>query len=204
MTSLERKAGGLMLYARLIADQLEATSDKIDFLRASALPAGLDEIYAENFRRVFVDDAAWRDALPLVELMCAAAEPLTVDAASNALGWDRARCKEICDGVSLLFPLREGDVIGVLHKTVTDWLMGEAPFDKRCSEDAFFVAQDAARTGGWRGHVLGRFVLEFWIRSRTRATPPPMLHWLRSSRATVAWRRMLCDALVLVSHEAVK
>jgi hypothetical protein len=46
--------------------------------------------------------------------------------------------------VSLLFPLREGDVIGVLHKTVTDWLTGEAPFDKRSSEDAFFVARDAA------------------------------------------------------------
>ena len=76
--------------------------------------------------------------------MRAAAEPLTVDAASNALGWDRARCKNVCDGVSLLFPLREGDVIGVLHKTVTDWLTGEAPFDKRSSEDAFFVARDAA------------------------------------------------------------
>ena len=46
--------------------------------------------------------------------------------------------------VSLLFPLREGDVIGVLHKTVTDWLTGEEPFDKRSSEDAFFVARDAA------------------------------------------------------------
>ena len=113
VTSLERKAGGLMLYARLIADQLEATSDKINFASVGALPAGLDEIYAENFRRVFVDDGAWRDALPLVELVCAAAEPLTVDAASGALGWDRARCKKVCDGVSLLFPLREGEVIGV-------------------------------------------------------------------------------------------
>jgi len=91
VTSLERKAGGLMLYARLIADQLEATSGKIDFARVGALPAGLDEIYAENFRRVF-SDGAWDDALPLVELICAAAEPLAVDAASGALGWDRARC----------------------------------------------------------------------------------------------------------------
>ena len=32
----------------------------------------------------------------------------------------------------------------MLHKTVTDWLTGEAPFDKRSSEDAFFVARDAA------------------------------------------------------------
>ena len=144
VTSLERKAGGLMLYARLIAEQLATTSGKIDFASVGALPAGLDEIYAENFRRVFVDDGAWGDALPLIELICAAAEPLTIDAASGALGWDRARCERLCAEVSLLFPLREGEVIGVLHKTVTDWLTGEAPFDKRSSEDAFFVARDAA------------------------------------------------------------
>ena len=144
VTSLERKAGGLMLYARLIAEQLASTSGKIDFASVGALPAGLDEIYAENFRRVFVDDGAWGDALPLIELICAAAEPLTIDAASGALGWDRARCERLCAEVSLLFPLREGEVIGVLHKTVTDWLTGEAPFDKRSSEDAFFVARDAA------------------------------------------------------------
>ena len=71
----------------------------------------------------------------------AAVTALTVDAASRALGWDRTRCKRICAEVSLLFPLREGDVIGVLHKTVADWLMGEAPFDKRSSKDKFFVAQ---------------------------------------------------------------
>jgi len=133
-----------MLYARLIAEQLASTTGKIDFASVGALPAGLDEIYAENFRRVFVDDGAWGDALPLIELICAAAEPLTIDAASGALGWDRARCERLCAEVSLLFPLREGEVIGVLHKTVTDWLTGEAPFDKRSSEDAFFVARDAA------------------------------------------------------------
>ncbi|CAH0380260.1 unnamed protein product [Pelagomonas calceolata] len=144
VTSLERKAGGLMLYARLIAEQLASTTGKIDFASVGALPAGLDEIYAENFRRVFVDDGAWGDALPLIELICAAAEPLTIDAASVALGWDQDRCERLCANVSLLFPLREGEVIGVLHKTVTDWLTGEAPFDKRSSEDAFFVARDAA------------------------------------------------------------
>jgi WD40 repeat protein len=144
VTSLERKAGGLMLYARLIAEQLASTSGKIDFASVGALPAGIDEIYAENFRRVFDDDGAWGGALPLIELICAAAEPLTIDAASGALGWDRARCERLCAEVSLLFPLRDGEVIGVLHKTVTDWLTGEAPFDKRSAEDAFFVARDAA------------------------------------------------------------
>ena len=133
-----------MLYARLIAEQLASTTGKIDFASVGALPAGLDEIYAENFRRVFVDEGAWGDALPLIELICSAAEPLTIDVASAALDWDRDRCAHLCAEVSLLFPLREGDVIGVLHKTVTDWLTGEAPFDKRCSEDSFFVRRDAA------------------------------------------------------------
>jgi len=144
VTSLERKAGGLMLYARLIAEQFATTMGKIDFASVGGLPAGLDEIYRENFRRVFVDEGAWGDALPLIELICSAAEPPTIDVASAALDWDRDRCTHLCAEVSLLFPLREGDVIGVLHKTVTDWLTGEAPFDKRCSEDSFFVTRDAA------------------------------------------------------------
>ena len=95
MTSLERKAGGLMLYARH-RRAARGHDGKIDFSSVGALPAGLDEIYAENFRRVFVDDGAWGDALPLVELICAAAEPLTIDAASGALGWDRACCERLC------------------------------------------------------------------------------------------------------------
>ena len=92
--------------------------------------------------------------------------------------------------MSLLFPLREGDVIGVLHKTVTDWLTGEAPFDKRSSEEDFFVARDAAHRRLAR--ACARTIrAEFWIRSRTRATRPRMRCWLHSSRARVVWRRML-------------
>ena len=66
MGALERKADGLMLYARLIADQLKVTSGKIGLYERGALPAGLDKIYAENFRRVFVYEGTWRDALLLV------------------------------------------------------------------------------------------------------------------------------------------
>ena len=160
-----------MLYARLIADQLASTRAR-STLRASAR---CRRASTRSTRRTFVAYLSMMargvTRCRWCELMCAAAEPLTVDAASNALGWDRARCKKTCDGVSLLFPLREGDVIGVLHKTVTDWLTGEAPFDKRSSRTRS-SSRGTRRTGGWRGRVLGRFVLGFWIRSRTRATPP--------------------------------
>ena len=40
VTALERKAGGLMLYARLIADSLRDATGKIDFARVGALPPG--------------------------------------------------------------------------------------------------------------------------------------------------------------------
>ena len=95
------------------------------------------------------------DALPLVELICAAAEPLTLTMRVVRWAGIELRCKKVCDGVSLLFPLREGEVIGVLHKTVTDWLTGEAPFDKRSSEDEFFVARGRGAPAAGAGVCSG-------------------------------------------------
>ena len=85
--------------------------------------------------------------LPLIELICAAAEPLTIDAAVGArLG--SGRCGGLCADI-LLFPLAS-EVIGVLHKTVTDWLRARRRLTNALLEDAFFVAQDT-RTGGGAG-----------------------------------------------------
>jgi hypothetical protein len=209
--ALERKADGLMLYARLIADQLKVTSGKIDFTSVGALPAGLDEVYAENFRRVFVYEGTWRDALPLVELICAAAEPLTLNTTSSVLGWDRTRCKRLCAYVSRLFPLREGDVIGVLHKTVTDWLTGEAPFDKRSSEDAFFVARGAAhrRLARACARTIRAGVLHTESYSSDAAGDAVLASFVEGDGAGFIRRGRrrrgvgcLCVALVLVSYEA--
>ena len=92
--------------------------------------------------------------------------------------------------MSLLFPLREGDVIGVLHKTVTDWLTGEAPFDKRSSEDAFFVARDAAhrRLARACARTIRAGVLDTESRSSDAAADDGA-GFIRGGRGW--WRRML-------------
>ena len=138
---------------------------------------------------MFVDDGAWGDALPLVELICAAAEPLAIDAASGApAGIGPAARVSVL--VSLLFPLREGDVIGVLHKTVTDWLTGEAPFDKRSSEDAFFVARDAAhrRLARACARAVRAGVLDTESHSSDAAADEALASFVEGE---AAWRRML-------------
>ena len=55
------KAGGLMLYARLLEQSLEETNshDKVDFGALTALPAGLDEMYTTNFGRTFPEGRRW-------------------------------------------------------------------------------------------------------------------------------------------------
>ena len=75
-------------------------------------------MYATNFRRAFpdgADDDGWAAALPLVELVAAAPEPMKVETAKAMLGiTGDARVFEL---TSLFFPVRD-DLIHVLHKTV--------------------------------------------------------------------------------------
>merc|ERR1712185_695323 len=77
--ALSLRADGLFLYAHLLAQHLEHAGGKIDSAALDALPAGLGEVYAANFRRAFPGGAAddgWATAQPLVELVAAAPEPL--------------------------------------------------------------------------------------------------------------------------------
>ena len=118
VAALSLRADGLFLYAHLLAEHLERAGGEIDFGSLDALPAGLGEVYATNFRRAFpdgADDDGWAAALPLVELVAAAPEPMKVETAKAMLGiTGDARVFEL---TSLFFPVRD-DLIHVLHKTV--------------------------------------------------------------------------------------
>ena len=118
VAALSLRADGLFLYAHLLAEHLERAGGEIDFGALDALPAGLGEVYATNFLRAFprgADDDGWAAALPLVELVAAAPEPIKVETAKAMLGiTGDARVFEL---TSLFFPVRD-DLIHVLHKTV--------------------------------------------------------------------------------------
>ena len=134
VAALSAKADGLFLYAHLLAQHLDTEAKAgrtIDFAGLDALPTGLDQVYAVNFKRAFpkgADDAAWTAARPLIELIAAAMEPITQAMAAALLGWDAAQQERVLEATALLFPVRDGK-FHVFHKTVVDWLTGEITAD---------------------------------------------------------------------------
>ena len=134
VAALSAKADGLFLYAHLLAQHLDTEAEAgraIDFAGLDALPTGLDEVYAVNFNRAFpkgADDAAWKAAGPLIELIAAAMEPITQVMAAALLGWDAAQQERVLEATGLLFPVRDGK-FHVFHKTAVDWLTGEITAD---------------------------------------------------------------------------
>ena len=124
---LLEKSEALFLYLDFVRARLAmvrpdtpATLDELD-----AFPAGLDGIYASEFRRVFGDGAgsAWHTARPLLETLVAAREPPHADVLRAALGWtDDAIADRELATVSLLFPVRDDGRVHPLHKSVFDWL----------------------------------------------------------------------------------
>ena len=106
------KSEGLFLYAYMLGQHLESEAKKgreIHFENLDSLPAGLGEVYAVNFERAFregQEDSAWTEAKPLVELIAAAREPITVAMAKALLRWDGGQQERVLETTVLLFPFR--------------------------------------------------------------------------------------------------
>ena len=128
--SLSQKADGLFLYAFLLAEHLDAEAaagQSVDFASLDSLPAGLGEVYATNFKRAFpagTADPMWCAALPLIEVIVAAQEPLAEPIVRELLGLGDDAYAHVLDCTALLFPVRDGR-FHVFHKTIVDWLTGD-------------------------------------------------------------------------------
>ena len=128
--ALSTKAEGLFLYAFMLGQHLESEAkngQEIRFENLDSLPTGLGEVYAVNFKRAFPEgqvDPSWTNAKPLVELIAAAREPITVEMVAALLRWDDGQQERVLETTALLFPVRDGK-FHVFHKTIVDWLTGE-------------------------------------------------------------------------------
>ena len=155
-------------------------SHEIRFENLDSLPTGLGEVYAVNFKRAFPEgqvDPAWTDAKPLVELIAAAREPITVAMVAALLRWDDGQQERVLETTALLFPVRDGK-FHVFHKTIVDWLTGEMTEGSSIREpSAEFKVQRKD------GHAK---LAEGFIAWRT-STPPE-----GGARLTM-WRRTGCD-----------
>ena len=167
--ALSAKAEGLFLYAYMLGQHLESEANEgheIHFENLDSLPAGLGEVYAVNFKRAFPKgqiDPAWTEAKPLVELIAAAREPITVAMAAALLRWDDGQQGRVLETTALLFPVRD-DKVHVFHKTIVDWLTGEITEGSSIREpSAEFKVQRKD------GHAM---LAEGFIAWRRTATPP--------------------------------
>ena len=167
--ALSAKAEGLFLYAYMLGQHLESEAKKgraIHFQNLDSLPAGLGEVYAVNFERAFPEgqeDPAWTKAKPLVELIAAAREPITVAMAAALLRWGDGQQGRVLETTALLFPVRD-DKVHVFHKTIVDWLTGEITEGSSIREpSAEFKVQRKD------GHAM---LAEGFIAWRRTATPP--------------------------------
>ena len=125
--SLEKKAEGLFIYARLLQAQLEEIQRetggrKVDFAKLGVLPSGLSEMYDSNFQRTFAEDGSWDLSMKIVAMISVAREPLPESLVEKIVGESEYRSAKIA--MSLLFPAREGR-LHVMHKSVIDWLTDE-------------------------------------------------------------------------------
>ena len=138
---MEKKTEGLFVYAKLLGDHIERVAEKkqgkLTLEDVTTLPDGLDEVYQENFSRVFpggTGDERWQSSKQLVALIVAAREPIPVALAREVLKWNQDAEEKTLSNLSLLFPVRQGRV-HVYHKTVVDWLQ-----NMKRSAEAFYVS----------------------------------------------------------------
>ena len=156
VAALSKKADGLFLYARLLAEDLEARRRRraARLCRARRAAGGPGRVYAASFGRAFPeggDGAATGGAL--VELIAAAMEPITPAMAAAVL---LGRGATLLETTALLFPERDGK-LHVFHKTVVDWLTGEV------AGGSSLASRSAEFGVGGRGHAALAAGFEAWL-----------------------------------------
>lgn len=169
--SLSRKSSGNFLYAVNALDGI--SRDFYSFANLDALPRGLDGLYLDFFRRIFgregtdAGEATYKKAKPLLQILCAAAEPLSraeLAAASNLdPDEDLPRVlRQLAQLLSKRVRSNGEETIELYHKSIADWLTTNLDFN------AFAVSPTKGRkllAEFCRGALAhGRSKLDWYVR----------------------------------------
>jgi WD40 repeat protein len=130
--TLAAKADRNFLYATQAVAALEG--GRLDPLHPEQFPDGLVGIYQEFFERLFADGEAFLAFRPLLEVLCAAREALTAEQVARILGKDRLDVEVELDRVAAFFPESQ-KAYRAYHKSIVDWLSGEAGRSRRFRVD---------------------------------------------------------------------
>jgi WD40 repeat protein len=100
--------------------------DQYRFDRLDALPPGLNGLYLDFFQRRFPDKAAYEAPQRVLQVVVAAAEPLTEADLAGATGLDPENVlAATLRSLAVFLPARDGRFV-LYHKSVADWLTDPA------------------------------------------------------------------------------
>ncbi len=120
---LSEKGKGNFLYVVQALDAIE--SGQIDPHDPDSFPDGLVGMYHMFFERKFPDGKGFESIRPILDVILAAREPLTAKQIGAFLGRDEFEVRKELEDVAPYFPKRD-EKYSVYHKSVSDWLIGEA------------------------------------------------------------------------------
>lgn len=134
--ALTTRSGGNFLYVRHALDEIEHSPDisgqrPFALDRLDELPAGLTGMYGLFFRRQFGSDAErYADIKPILEVICAAREPVTGKLLAAAAGLDlRGEFPQRWRLLAQFLPVRTGTTgettYAPFHKSLVDWLASD-------------------------------------------------------------------------------
>ena len=162
VSAISEHAEGRFLYAHLLELHLaaeERAGRRKSCFDTGALPAGIGALYEATLTRAFPrgdDDAGWHASKPLIELIVAAIEPISVPMAEALLNWCPATKARVLKVTALLFPVRDG-TFHAIHRSLVQWMAGGASGGR--SSSAFAVSRHD-------GHAFMADCFEVWLEER--------------------------------------
>ena len=123
--TMERSEGNFLF----VAEALKAVeSGLLDPANPEDFPVGLVGLYQSFFERMFPGRQGYRDFQPILSVLCAAREPLTLTQIANILNMRPFDVEERLSRFAVYFPFKD-DVYQAFHKSIIDWLTVKAGQD---------------------------------------------------------------------------
>ena len=115
------RSEGIFLYVEQIRRELE--EGRLSLEHMDEFPQGLGSIFWEFFNRQFQDLIAYENNVrPVLEVLLAAQEPLSVNMLASMFKWGEYDKNHIIEHLGSIFPVSAGN-IQPFHRSVIDWLI---------------------------------------------------------------------------------
>ena len=167
------RSEGVFLYCDWVRRELAEGRLSLD--RLETFPRGLGGAFAEFFGRRFADRRAYQDKhRPLLELLAAACEPLTIDHVAAILTWSRYDRHEMPNAFGALVSQADGR-LRLFHRTLVQWITNpEAAGDYFADPSA---GHERLADQGWKEHAAGVEAMSEYARGHLPAHLIALARW---------------------------